>query len=607
MWRWLLRGTGYSIPAMVFCLVWFFGSLPGYAQRGGGGRPNAGQSKTPAPYTIPVTVRRVVLDVVVKDKAGNPVKGLRRNDFAVSEQKKPQTIRSFEEFDFNTPGNFVAPKLPPLPPDTYVNAAMEQEKGPLNVIVYDAVHMEGANISSETTQGDQIQARKQLAAFLQSKPAGTRFALFVLAQDFRLLQGFTTDTNQLLATLDVHHPGGHIPLNLLNGQNLGKDDALMPFEVMAFLGHYLEGLPGRKNLIWMSSQFPAEVPLFGIQAAQVGNTMSAAAGSPLQGQGFDGSADTTFSDTFSQKIMKEAIDALNAAQVSVYPVDVGALNPALDGFDTIAEKIAISTGGHAYYNGNDVKSEMAEATADGSNYYEITYSPSDPREDHRPRMIEVKTGNKDYRLEYRRYYYAEDPDAPLTNDERTVAAAVADQVVAHRAGDSMYAFMEHGAPEAHDILFRAQFHAGPSAMATPDQMASLVDQPAYFVVRKSNKPVKLPPPIPLRPYTIDYLVLDQSAAAHTGGQVLEFAVCAYDSSGKMLNGLSQNAVRGDASAKAAQPIFRAEQRLEVPAAAAWLRVAVRDVNTDRIGTMEIPLPLAGDRQIAQGASANPTN
>jgi hypothetical protein len=144
-------------------------------------------------------------------------------------------------------------------------------------------------------------------------------------------------------------------------------------------------------------------------------------------------------------------------------------------------------------------------------------------------------------------------------------------------------------------------------MATPDQMASLVDQPAYFVVRKSNKPVKLPPPIPLRAYTIDYLVLDQSAAAHTGGQVLEFAVCAYDNSGKMLNGLSQNAVRGDASAKAAHPIFRAQQTLEVPSNAAWLRVAVRDVNTDRIGTMEIPLPLAGDRQIAQGASANPTN
>jgi hypothetical protein len=58
-----------------------------YAQHGGG-RPNsgAGGSKQQAPYTIPVTVRRVVLDVVVKDSHGNPVKGLTRSDFSVFEQ-----------------------------------------------------------------------------------------------------------------------------------------------------------------------------------------------------------------------------------------------------------------------------------------------------------------------------------------------------------------------------------------------------------------------------------------------------------------------------------------------------------------------------------------
>ncbi|HTW49324.1 MAG TPA: hypothetical protein VMD92_15330, partial [Acidobacteriaceae bacterium] len=178
------------------------------------------------------------------------------------------------------------------------------------------------------------------------------------------------------------------------------------------------------------------------------------------------------------------------------------------------------------------------------------------------------------------------------------------QVVAHHVGDSLYAYMVRGAPMAHDVLFRAQVHAGEAKLATAEQMADLQDQPAYFVLRKPNKPVKVPPPIPLQPYTIDYLVMDQSAAMHAS-QVLEFAACAYDADGRMLNGLSQYAAR--TQARTAQkrgdpppgkPLFRAEQTLEVPTTARWLRVAVRDVATDRIGTIEIRLPLA-----AQGAAA----
>jgi hypothetical protein len=115
----------------------------------------------------------------------------------------------------------------------------------------------------------------------------------------------------------------------------------------------------------------------------------------------------------------------------------------------------------------------------------------------------------------------------------------------------------------------------------------------------------MPPPIPLRTYTIDYLVLDQVAGVHPGNQVLEFAACAYDSSGHMLNGLSQNAARqqGQAQPAGQEKYFRAAQSFDVPNTAAWLRVAVRDVNTDQIGTMEIPLPLADAATPAQAASA----
>ena len=47
--------------------------------------------------TLHVSVRRVVVDVVVTDQKGKPVKGLTENDFQVLEDGKPQQIRSFDE------------------------------------------------------------------------------------------------------------------------------------------------------------------------------------------------------------------------------------------------------------------------------------------------------------------------------------------------------------------------------------------------------------------------------------------------------------------------------------------------------------------------------
>ena len=561
------------------------GSMPAH--------PTASHDSDNKPYTLQVTVRRVVLDVVVTDKNHNAVHGLTQSDFSVTEDNQPQAVKSFEAFNDQPVTGYVAPKAPELPPDTYMNVATTPERGPLYVIVYDAVNMRHNDL-----EDDQIRARKQLADFLASKPAGTRFALFVLAEDFHLVQGFTTDPQELLAAFDGRRKVKGIPLNFLMAANYGAADQTLPFQVMAFLGHYLEGLPGRKNVIWMSSEFPAGVPMFAVQAS-----IAAAGGSTssMQAQGFGANAPSTLEDTWQQKWMRKAIDAMNAAQVSVYPVDVGGLKPELNGMDTLADHIAEATGGKAYYNTNDFAGAMQDATKNGSSYYEISYAPTNSAMDRKQRNIKVDLDKKGYHLQYRQYYFAEDPDAPLLNDEKKLAAAVEqdDHPVAHLPGDSLFAYMEHGAPIDHDIVFRAQFHAGRAAMATQAQMADLIDQPAYFVVRKSNKPVKLPPPIPLQTYTIDYLVLDQAAQQH-GNQVLEFAACAYDALGHMLNGLSQNAARAPAQGGGQQPYFRAQQQLEVPTTAAWLRVAVRDVHTDRIGTMEIPLPLADAGQPRAG-------
>src|SRR4051812_45759097 len=48
------------------------------------------------PYKISVTTEVVLVNVVVRDKDGKPVTGLKRDDFVVTEDNKPQTIASFD-------------------------------------------------------------------------------------------------------------------------------------------------------------------------------------------------------------------------------------------------------------------------------------------------------------------------------------------------------------------------------------------------------------------------------------------------------------------------------------------------------------------------------
>ena len=63
--------------------------------------------------TIEVQVTNV--DVVVTDRDGKPVRGLTRDDFVVLEDKKPQAITNFAEYEESVPAGGPAPiqKRPP--------------------------------------------------------------------------------------------------------------------------------------------------------------------------------------------------------------------------------------------------------------------------------------------------------------------------------------------------------------------------------------------------------------------------------------------------------------------------------------------------------------
>ena len=593
---------------------------------------------------IRTNVRRVLVDVVVTGPHDEPARGLTKEDFSVFEDGKSQTLRTFDVHDFDAAPEFIPPNVPSMGPNTFLNLPREPERGPLYVLLYDMVNMETI---------DQPHARQQLLAFINNKPAGTRFAIIVLSDGMHLVQGFTENKNDLLAVLDSHRNRPHVPEIFLYGRNYGNGDPSFSISAFTELAHYLEGFPGRKNVIWFSGKFP--LSLF----ANLDNQ--------LVGDG-----------DYTDKV-KDIVDTLARNQIAIYPVDVQTVvvtevfapsgsagpgggmssdyrssNPASGTSNSAAgagqasagqassgasssasshaaggagfsqtssqymaeDELAKTTGGRAYYSTNDLTMALEKATANGANYYTLSYSPTNETYNGKLRNIRVELAKKGYKLAYRRSYFGVDRDVRPQTTDASATVEMAGSRGSIPQDDPLSMAIRHGAPIAHDLIFRAQFHtSGSPALATPEQMSRLVEDPGSLRRHAQNRPAKTTKPIPLQSYTVDYRVLDtqrRPGATGTGAQpaaTLEFIAAAFDADGNMLSGVLQDAVR---EASTDQPVvkkagfYSVQQRIDVPLKAAWIRVAVRDLSTNRVGTLEIPLPLAPNLEaMAATGSASP--
>jgi VWFA-related protein len=512
--------------------------------------------------------------------------------------------------------DYVPPSLPPQRAGTYINLPATPEKGPLYVLLYDLVNMDSPDqMNTPMDHSVQMFARKQLIKFIESKPEGTRFAIFVRSDGLHLVQGFTADKALLYRAVDPHNPKAHIPMVFLNGENFGRGDRISALDTLHFIATYLDGMSGRKNLIWFSSQFP--LSLF--------------------------AADTDGPNF--QEETKETLDLLAHDQIAVYPVDARGVpyqdshaqignSPHSDtvtspqeagsggptGSGTIGNSpstsssfvqgssvvndsfnvmdgIARETGGQAFYGFNDVAAELVQATEGGEMYYTLAYAPTNLNYNGKVRTIHVALAKKGYALSYRRSYYG-------TETQQAAVAATADEYMESAEAktkhadtplkDSLSANMEFGAPEEHQLVFVVQAQeVGVPAAGTTAQMADLATEPAYFKSRRKSAAV-----VPLSPILLQKDVFSfniptrQFKGEHSLN--LELAAAAYDAEGRLMNAFVRVAKKDweeTPGTPDSLPFFRVEQELEVPVAAASLRVAVRDATNDRTGAMEITLPL----------------
>ena len=547
------------------------------------GKKNSDVSDTG--LVLHMNVRRVPIDVVVLDKKGNVVRGLKKKDFILKEDGKTQNVVSFDWMDGSVT-SFTPPKLPSLSLNTFMNVPTEPERGPLYILYYDLVN---------TSPDEQMAFRQELMKFVDEAQPGTRIALFMNGKGLHLLQGFTSDHSLLRDAILRKGPGPNIPDVFIFGEVYGANDAGGALSNLTFMAEYLDGIPGRKNLLWLSSQFPLPVA-----PMMVAGTKTARAGAAAQpgSVGAGGGPQVLDLTELESDNMRRTYSALMRAQIAIYPIDVSGVTGALDKYE-LMDMIAAGTGGHAYYSDNHPRFLIDKALEHGESFYTLSYAPSNAKFDGSERRIEVKLAKEgDFKLSYRTGYYAVSDEGVQQEHKKEVLQA---RFIAAKTTDTLYANIEHGAPMVHDLLFSAHLSAdGAAHMATPEQMVALEDSPEYFKTHKKH-PQKALAPVPMQKYVIDYGVIDpQLRAAEARKEkpaALEFAAAAYNDDGQLLNSmLNQGFASGDGGKQAA--LFHALQELDVPPGAAFIRLAVRDTVTNRTGTLEVRLPLKPETAVA---------
>jgi VWFA-related protein len=589
------------------------------------------EAQTPPPgSTLQVVARRVVVDVVVTDIHGKPVQGLTRDDFKISEDGTPQSLRSFDAHVLEHKAASTPPPKLDLPPNTYANLVQAPEDGPVTVILYDVLN---------TPAQVMPYAHEAMVKFIKNQPPGSRTAIFVLGTRLRMLEGFTDDDTRLLAAINSKAAASQQSTLLLNAATSGNSlpdlsagqptapnadptpvgpstilgqlndleqmEEVMQYrerifataEAFAEIARYLSSLPGRKNMLWLSGSFPGSVL-------------------PSTDLSVSGTSSEFGMTINADREIKIANDLLNAAHVSVYPIDVRGLQtdtfysaasnaklsanspPKLNSFSknlnaehSTMDTIADNTGGHAFYNTNGLGQAMQQAIDQGSVYYTLTYSPSNPKFDGGVRHIKVQLDKDGYNLSYRKTYYAENASLEAGTPGKTTAPT-ADGVQAY---DPMTALMKHGAPISSELFFEASVQPVEGVEpANAKEAAQLAQFSAKARPKDAGKPVMV------QHYEVSFFILGRllEMPALSNGKYdlkLGFGLAAFDADGLLQNGVEVQFNDPIAAAEynnIRSSAYRTKLNIAVPPDARWIRIAVRDANTGHTGTLEVPVPAA---------------
>jgi VWFA-related protein len=587
--------------------------------------PPGSEPTNKLPESTPIlraTTRLVLLDVVVTDHRGQFVPGLKAGDFTVLEDGKQQKVSAFT---VHTVPSAPKPNFPPLqlPPHQYSNFTYvpPEVDRPVTIVLLDMLNTSGLG---------QQYARKQMLEFLKALAPDRPVALFTLTSKLHMVQRFTGDSAALVKaatailansplltspeaqtqqeevtarTLETMNGpsslgpsgepepvAGYLPSSIPSigraiRDALASQDSLQRAERMSLtinaldvLARSVAGYSGRKNLLWLSAEFPVA---FGPNL----NPYSPTSGSLNQSKAYD-TSNQTHDLHYDTPPIEQTTALLAAAQVSVYPIDVsGVASPGtgidistpttnLSNFDVSQEgqnaglrqttaawdvheamsDIARETGGEAFYGTNDLKGALTRSMEEGSNYYTLAYTPVNRDWSGKYRKIEVKTANAAAKLTYRRGYYAL-PEKEYTGDKAAATMAMA---------------MRLSVPEYTMLLLKVQV---------------------------------LPPDAERKTVSIDYAVSGRDIAFADGPDqrkvaTLDFVATAWNKDLKLIAHQSDTMntkLRPEPYQQILTTGLPFHQELDLQPGTYTLRIGVMDRGNQKIGTVDVPLTVLQKR------------
>jgi VWFA-related protein len=568
--------------------------------------PNSANLEAQPAPTLTITAREVLLDIVVTDANHRPVTGLQASDFTITEEGQPQVIRRMEEHSTLSPADVAKLKAaPPLPANTFTNFTPVENSNAYTVILLDALN---------TPVESQMYLRQQLIDYLKhSMQPGTPIAIFQLDTEMRLIQGFSTDPQVLLAAAESKRdmPSIQRPIHGDRDYYIRMKNMILGAGMQS-IGRYLAGFPGRKNLIWFTGSIPTWL-----------------SGSPTVEE-VERRSSNPFRDdlTVYDDAMNGLTDALSLSRVAVYPIDARGLQ-TLPGFDAShsrprsnngflarqafnqmnLDEIADATGGKAYYNTNGLKQTLAEIVDNGSNYYTLDYATTNQKWNGKFRHIKIELNRPGLKLQYRPGYYAVDrtqmearqvarlenkmargqqpnstpPDAAPQNPTLDEGGAT---VKAPKEG--FEAAMQLGAVPPTEIVFTASVAIDSSVVKLKKDDPLPKDN--YLTKEYKDKPFRnFEMAIHTDPRSLN---LPLSADGRRHGK-LQFTTVLYTPDGEMINSINTEIdfdLANDGYRKLLATGLPVKQQIAVPMKGNYfLRVGINDQASGHVGAVEIPV------------------
>lgn len=388
------------------------------------GMPLAAQTGIAAEtFTDRIEVSVVNLEVVVTDRKGRPVPGLRREDFEVLEDGKPVEVT-----------NFHAEAGP---------RAGAQEARPLDQRLSLVVFVDDYNSEQESRNAILDGLQEFLGASLAP---GDQVMVVRLGRSLKVHLPFTADLGQVLSELEVirrlasnlagretsrdHHIevvidalsvggwGGTAEARIREYAEAETSYVAASLDALETVVGWLGGLPGRKAVLYVSDGLPA-LPgedLFIWAEARSGFK---------SGQRISGMNAGTYD---ASELFRRVTSRASRNRVAIYPIEaMGArwvrgtrlqearIQNRQNGLTFLAEE----TGGRTMFNVSQAGAALQAMAADLASYYSIGYRPRRPADD-REHKVEVKVRGRGLTARYRRWY--QDKSLGEAVAERTAAA-----------------------------------------------------------------------------------------------------------------------------------------------------------------------------------------